>query len=64
MVTSDAPAVELYQKLADDLWQRAHKGPDAVKRLQAVLDRSGINRETRTLPIRSRLKSRGQAARR
>ena len=26
MVTSDALAVELYEKLADDLWRRAHKG--------------------------------------
>lgn len=44
MVTADAPAVELYEKLADDLWKRAHKGRDAVKTLEAVLARSGIGR--------------------
>jgi transcriptional regulator with XRE-family HTH domain len=45
MVTSDKQAVGLYEKLADDLWRRAHKGRDAVRLLQAVLDRSGIERE-------------------
>jgi transcriptional regulator with XRE-family HTH domain len=44
MVTSDAQPVELYEGLADELWQRAHKGRDAARLLQAVLDRSGIKR--------------------
>jgi len=42
MVTSDRQAVGLYEKLADDLWRRAHKGRDAVRHLRAVLDRSGV----------------------
>jgi transcriptional regulator with XRE-family HTH domain len=44
MVTADRVAVELYEELADSLWQRAHKGKDAVDRLQAVLHRSAIGR--------------------
>jgi transcriptional regulator with XRE-family HTH domain len=48
MVTSDAQPVELYERLADELWQRAHKGRDAARLLQAVLDRSGIKRDTPT----------------
>jgi transcriptional regulator with XRE-family HTH domain len=44
MVTSDELAVELYQKLADDLWRNAHKGGDAVRILRAILSRSGIKR--------------------
>jgi transcriptional regulator with XRE-family HTH domain len=48
MMTSDQQPVELYETLADDLWRRARKGSDAVKLLQAVLDRSGIKRKTRT----------------
>jgi transcriptional regulator with XRE-family HTH domain len=44
MVTSDRVAVDLYEKLADDLWHRAHKGADAVNRLQAVIDRSAVKR--------------------
>ena len=47
MVTSDEQPLALYEKLADELWQRAHKGRDAVKLLQKVLDRSGIKREER-----------------
>jgi transcriptional regulator with XRE-family HTH domain len=46
MVTSDALAVKLYQKLADDLWRNAHKGADAVRILRAILGRSGIKRAT------------------
>ncbi len=64
MVTSDKPAVELYEKLADDLWRHAHKGPDAVKRLQAVLDRSGIRRAARTPPLRNRRKPPSRDAKR
>ena len=37
-------SVELYQKLADELWRSAHKGRDAVRILRAVLNRSGIRR--------------------
>jgi len=55
MVTSDEQAVGLYEKLADDLWRRAHKARDAVKLLQAALDRSGIGRGTRTASARRRL---------
>jgi transcriptional regulator with XRE-family HTH domain len=47
MVTSDRPAVELYEKLAEDLWRRAYKGNDAVKLLRAVIERSGIKNEGR-----------------
>ena len=64
MVTSDEQAVGLYEKLADDLWRRAHKGRDAVKLLQAVLDRSGIEREARISPVRRRAKAPGRARRR
>jgi transcriptional regulator with XRE-family HTH domain len=56
MVTSDKVAVELYEKLTDDLWRRAHKGGDAVKRLQAVIDRSAVKRETRSVPVRRQAK--------
>ena len=42
MVTADMQAVELYEKLAEGLWKRAHKGRDAVKMLESVLARSGI----------------------
>lgn len=54
MVTSDKVAVELYEKLADDLWRRAHKGGDAVKLLQAVIDRSAVKRQVRR-PIKRKL---------
>ena len=64
MVTSDQQAVGLYEKLADDLWRRAHKGRDAVKLLQAVLDRSGIEREARISPARRHAKAPGRARRR
>jgi transcriptional regulator with XRE-family HTH domain len=47
MVTADKVAVGLYESLADELWRRAHKGKDAVGRLQAVLDRSAIGRGAR-----------------
>ena len=64
MVTSDEQAVGLYEKLADDLWRRAHKGREAVRLLQAVLDRSGIEREARISPARRRAKAPGRAHRR
>ena|SRR5271166_442415 len=54
MLTSDAQPVELYEKLADELWRRAHKGRDAARLLQAVLDRSGFQPNGRTAPARSR----------
>jgi transcriptional regulator with XRE-family HTH domain len=57
MVTSDAHAVELYEKLAEDLWRFAHKGSDAVKLLKAAIDRSGIKRESGASSARGRLKS-------
>jgi hypothetical protein len=53
MVTSDEPAVGLYEKLADDLWHNAHKGRDAVRILRTVLDRSGITRSARAAPARN-----------
>ena len=64
MVTSDAQAVELYEKLADDLWRCAHKGSDAVKLLKSALDRSGIRQDKRALKNRGRSNSRARAARR
>jgi len=64
MVTADAQAVELYEKLADDLWRCAHKGSDAVKLLKAALDRSGIRQDKRALKNRGRSNSRARAARR
>ncbi len=63
MVTSDAQAVELYEKLADDLWRCAHKGSDAVKLLKAALDRSGIRQDKRALKNRGRSNSRARVAR-
>jgi transcriptional regulator with XRE-family HTH domain len=64
MVTSDRPAVELYEKLADDLWRRAYKGNDAVKLLRAAIDRSGVKSgrraaAARNFPKRQRLTTRG-----
>jgi len=52
MVTSDRQAVGLYEKLADDLWRRAHKGRDAVRHLRAVLDRSGVAARAAARPAR------------
>lgn len=51
MLTSDTQPVELYERLAEELWRRAHKGRDAARLLQAVLDRSGIKRN---VPARRR----------
>jgi transcriptional regulator with XRE-family HTH domain len=42
MLTSMEEPVHLYEKLANDLWKRAHKGRSAVEALEAVLARSGI----------------------
>jgi len=44
MVTADRVAVELYEGLTEDLWRRAHKGSDAVRRLRTVMERSAIGR--------------------
>ena len=63
MVTSDEPAVALYEKLADELWRDAHKGKDAVRILRAVLDRSGISRAQSGSPARSRRKPPARAVR-
>jgi transcriptional regulator with XRE-family HTH domain len=52
MVTSDRQAIELYEKLAEDLWRRAHKGRDAVKLLRAVIARSGIERPGKSVATR------------
>jgi transcriptional regulator with XRE-family HTH domain len=57
MVTSDRVAVELYEKLADNLWRRAHKGRDAVKLLRAVIDRSGVRHPLSATPGRRRSRS-------
>ena len=62
MVTVDRQAVELYEKLAEDLWRRAHKGIDAVKLLRAALDRSGIKGEATVIEARS-IHARRKAAR-
>jgi transcriptional regulator with XRE-family HTH domain len=64
MVTTDAQAVGLYEKLAEDLWRRAYKGSDAVKLLRAAIDRSGIKRDTALLSTRGRLRSVRRTARR
>ncbi|UMY18172.1 helix-turn-helix domain-containing protein [Methylobacterium organophilum] len=40
-LTADEEPVRLYESLTADLWQRAHKGSDAVALLRTVLDRSG-----------------------
>ena len=56
MVTTDAQAVGLYEKLAEDLWRRAYKGSDAVKLLKAAIGRSGIKRDTFLSSARGRLK--------
>jgi transcriptional regulator with XRE-family HTH domain len=64
MVTTDAQAVGLYEKLAEDLWRRAYKGSDAIKLLKAAIDRSGIKCDTAPSPARGRLKSVHRTARR
>jgi transcriptional regulator with XRE-family HTH domain len=63
MVTSDQQAVELYERLADDLWRHAHKGSDAVRLLRAALDRSGIKRAGRAPPGRSLVRVQKRLAR-
>lgn len=63
MVTSDRQAVELYEKLADDLWHRAYKGNDAVKLLRAVIDRSGIKNAGRATATRDFSKRQKRATR-
>jgi transcriptional regulator with XRE-family HTH domain len=52
MVTAEAQAVELYETLTDDLWRHAHKGKDAVRLLQAALDRSGIATSGKAVAVR------------
>jgi hypothetical protein len=64
MVTTDKQAVGLYEKLADDLWRRAHKGRDAVKLLRAVIARSGIERPGKSVPARAAAKPRKPTANR
>jgi transcriptional regulator with XRE-family HTH domain len=64
MVTTDAQAVGLYEKLAEDLWRRAYKGSDAIKLLKVAIDRSGIKRDLVLSPARGRLKSVRRATRR
>jgi transcriptional regulator with XRE-family HTH domain len=39
MVTAAEEPVRLYERLAEDLWKRARKGADAIRSLQALLDR-------------------------
>lgn len=64
MVTTDAQAVELYEKLAEDLWRCAYKGSDAIKLLKAAIGRSGIKRDTYLSSAPGRLKPVRRAARR
>lgn len=42
MLTMDEEPVRFYETLADSLWQRAHKGKDAARKLRAVIARSGL----------------------
>ena len=42
MLTADEEPVKLYEQLAERLWSRAHKGRDAVTRLRAIIERSGV----------------------
>jgi transcriptional regulator with XRE-family HTH domain len=63
MVTAEAQAVELYEKLAEDLWRYAHKGRDAVRLLRAALDRSGIPRARAPAAPRALAKVKRRAAR-
>jgi transcriptional regulator with XRE-family HTH domain len=42
MLTADEEPVKLYEQLAERLWSRAHKGRDAVTRLRAIMERSGV----------------------
>jgi transcriptional regulator with XRE-family HTH domain len=60
MVTADAQAVELYEKLAEDLWKRARKGRDAVKMLEDVLARSGVGHGSAVAssPVKPRVRAR------
>jgi transcriptional regulator with XRE-family HTH domain len=45
MLTAAEEPVRLYEKIADDLWKKAHKGARAADALQAALDRSGVRRK-------------------
>jgi transcriptional regulator with XRE-family HTH domain len=54
MVTADEQPVSLYERLAEDLWRRSHKGSDAVKHLRAVLDRSAIVHVRAATPLPAR----------
>jgi hypothetical protein len=63
MVTAEAQAVELYEKLAEDLWRHAHKGRDAVRLLRAALDRSGISRARTPAALRGLAKVKQRAER-
>lgn len=45
MLTAAEEPVRLYEKIADDLWKKAHKGARAAEALQAALDRSGVRRK-------------------
>jgi transcriptional regulator with XRE-family HTH domain len=63
MVTTDDQCVGLYERLAEDLWRRSHKGREAIKRLQMVLDRSGIESAVPAPPERRRVRSARRATR-
>ncbi|HZP78618.1 MAG TPA: helix-turn-helix transcriptional regulator [Pseudolabrys sp.] len=45
ILTTDAEPVAFYEKLAEELWARAHKGRAAAARLTAMLSRSGLSRQ-------------------
>jgi transcriptional regulator with XRE-family HTH domain len=62
MVTTEPQAVELYEKLADDLWRHAHKGSDAVRLLRDALDRSAVRSAGKTV-TRNAARPRRRAAR-
>lgn len=42
MLTADEEPVQFYEKFVEGLWRKAHKGRDAVVRLQEALQRSGV----------------------
>jgi transcriptional regulator with XRE-family HTH domain len=48
MLTAEDQPVRMFERIANDLWHRAHRGRDAVALLKDVLRRSAIARE----PIR------------
>ncbi|WP_366654848.1 helix-turn-helix transcriptional regulator [Fodinicurvata sp. EGI_FJ10296] len=46
LITAAPEAIDLHQRIADDLWSRALKGPEAARYLRGLIDRCGVREET------------------